>query len=163
MRLCPETFPVIMAHEPVASNAIVDGSKAISLKNAAGVLILVTEWTAGADTDLVLTVHEGATAAGAVAGSTPITTDAEFPIWVNADCATSDVMVRQTDAITYTIDATAATIYLVAFYIPAAILTEGYPWVSLGTSGGNASNLVSVVYILDGARYQQETPPTAIE
>jgi hypothetical protein len=159
---CPETFPIILGHEPVASNALADTSDAICLKNAKGVLIIVTEYTAGGDTDLVLTVHEGATAAEAAAGTYAITTGAEFPIWVNADCAISDAMVRQADGLGYTIDATTTKNYAVAFYIPAAILTSGRDWIALGASGGNSSNIASVLYILDGARYQQTTPPTAI-
>ncbi|NLT65777.1 MAG: hypothetical protein GXX84_04165 [Acidobacteria bacterium] len=159
---CPETFPIILGHEPAASNAVADTSDAICLKGANGVLIIVTEYTAGGDTDLVLTVHEGDTAAVAAAGTYPITTGAEFPIWVNTDCATSDAMVRQTDGLGYTIDATTTKNYMVAFYIPAAILTSGRDWVALGTSGGNAGNIASVIYILDGARYKQTTPPTAI-
>lgn len=162
MNLCPETFPIILGHEPAASNAVADTSDAICLKNANGALIIVTEYTAGGDTDLVLTVHEGATAAEAAAGTYAITTGAEFPIWVNTDCATSDALARQTDGFTYTIDATTTKNYMVVFYVPARVLTPGRDWIQLGTSGGNASNIASVIYILDGGRYQQTTPPTAI-
>jgi len=160
MKFSPETFPIIMAHEPAVSNAIDDGSEAICLKNADGAWIIVVEYTGGGDTDLALTVHEGATAAAAVAGTTPIAV--EFPIWVNEDPATSDAMVRQADAVEYTIDATPATNVMVAMYIPAAILTAGRPWISLGTTGGNGANYACAIYILDGARYKQTTPPTAV-
>lgn len=162
MRFCPETFPIILGHEPVASNALADTSDAICLKNAKGVLILVSEDSAGGDTDLVLTVHEGATAAEAAAGTYPITTGKEFPIWTNLDCAATDLWTRQTDAVTYTIDATPAKLNQVAFYVDASKLTNSRDWVHLGSSGGNASNKVSVTYILDGARFQQTSPPTAI-
>ena len=159
MNICPETTPIILGHEPAASNALLDTSKPINLENCKGVLIIVTEYTAGGDTDLALTVHEGATAALATAGATPIAKT--FPIWVCTDGVTTDAMVRQTDAVGYTIDATPTTNHVVAMYISSSILTEGRPWICLGAAGGNAANIVSVLYILDGARYQQTTPPTA--
>lgn len=152
--LNPETYPIIMAHEPAASNAIADTSNAVNLENAAGCLVLVTEYTAGGDTDLVLTVHEGATASEAEAGTYAIS--ATFPIWVNTD-ASAVIWTKQTDAATYTIDATSAKNQMVAFYVPAAILTNGRKYIHLGTSGGNASNIASAVYILDGARYKGAT------
>lgn len=162
MKLCPEMFPIIEGHEPVASNALADTSDAICLKNTSGCLIIVHEDFAVDANHLVLTVHEGATAAEAAAGTYPITTGAEFPIWYNTACQTSDAMVRATDALTYTINATAGDNVLVCFYIPASILTAGRPWIHLGAAAGDAGNIVSVLYMLDGARYQQTTPPTAI-
>lgn len=156
MKLCPETFPIIEGHEPAAANAIVDTSDWICLKNCAGVLITVNHYSAGGDTDLVLTVHEGATGAGTSALANA------FPIWVNTDTAASDAMVRQTDAVTYTIDTGAAKNQIVQFYISASNLTDTYDWIQLGTSGGHAANIASVIYQLDGERYQQTTPPTAI-
>jgi hypothetical protein len=157
---CPETFPIILAHEPIHADAMADTSDAICLRNANGVLIIVTHCGAGA-TNVDLTVHEGATAVEAAAGTYPITTGAEFPIWINTLTTTTDAMVRQTDALTYQIVASAVPV-VVAFYIPAAILTAGRSWVHLGASAGNAANFISALYILDGARYQQTTPPTAI-
>jgi hypothetical protein len=155
--LTPENIPIIMGHEPAASNALADGSDAINLKGAKGVLILVSENSAGGDTDLTLTVHEGATAAVAAAGTYAIS--ATFPIWTNLDCAATDLWTRQTDAATYVIDATPAKLNQVAFYIDASILTAGRPWVALGASGGNAGNVVAVTYLLDGARYQGAALP----
>lgn len=156
MKFSPETFPVILAHEPAASNAIADTSNAISLENAAGCWIIVTEYTAGGDTDLVLTVHEGATAAVAEAGTYAIS--ATFPIWVTTDPATSNIPTRQTDAASYTIDATTTKNYVVMMYIDASILTAGRPYICLGTSGGNVGNIASAIYILDGYRYPQAAP-----
>jgi len=156
MKLCPETFPIIQGHEPAAADAIVDTSDWICLKNCAGVLITVHHYSGGGDTDMVLTVHEGATGTGTSQLATA------FPIWVNTDTSASDAMVRQTDAVTYTIDTGAGKDQIVQFYISASILTATYDWIQLGTSGGNAANYASVIYQLDGARYQQTTPPTAI-
>lgn len=157
--LCnPECCQFVMGHEPVASNAIADTSDWVSLENAQGCLIVVSEYTGGGDTDSVLTVHESTDGTG----TTAITTGAEFPIWVNTDTAASDALVRQTDGLGYTIDATAAKNQLVVFDIRARDLTPGCKWIQLGQSGGNASNIISVTYILYGLRYGQATPPTAI-
>jgi hypothetical protein len=160
MNLCPEKFPTYMAHEPETEDAILDTSDWVCLKNAAGCLITFVHWYA-ADTDIVLSVHEGATGTG----TTAIT--ATFPIWVNLNCASTDAaintMVRQTDAASYTIDTgTNATNMIVQFYIDASILTATYDWIQLGTSAGNAGNYGAAIYQLDGFRYQQETPPNAL-
>jgi len=155
----PETLPIVLAHEPAASNAIIDTSKSVNLEGASGCLILVTEYTAGGDTDIVLTVHEGATAAVAKAGTYAIS--ATFPIWVNLDADTG-TWTRQADAATYTIDAATAKNTMVAFYIPASILTNGRKYICLGTSGGHADNLATAHYLLDGARYKGDNQYDAI-
>ena len=158
MKITPENVQFIMGHEPVASDALADTSDWVCLKGAEGVLILVSEYTAGGDTDLVLTVHESSDGSG----TTALTTGAEFPIWVNTDATAGSSFTRQTDAVTYTIDATTTKNYLVVFDIPASILSAGCDWVQLGASGGNASNIVSVTYILYGVRYQQADIPSAL-
>ena len=145
-----------MGHEPAVETAIDDTSDWVCLKNAAGVYIIVATYGGAGVTDFVLSVHEST----AGSGTTAITT--VFPIWVNADTATSDVMVRQTDAAGYTVDNALQDNQLVAFYIDASILSEGYDWIQLGSSGGFATNYATVLYLMDGERYQQVTPPTAI-
>jgi hypothetical protein len=161
--LCPETYPIIEGHEPVASSGLGDGSDAICLKNARGVLIIIHEDYAVDANPLILTVHEGDTAAVAAAGTYDITTGAEFNIWWCVAAQTSDEMVKQANAITFTMDGTTAGNNCIAvLYIPASLLTPGRDWIALGTTGGDAGNKVSVLYILDGERYQQATPPTAI-
>ena len=69
MRLCAETHPTIEGHEPVNSDGLADTSDAIKLTNAAGCLITLHEDFAVDANHLVLTVHEGATAAVAAAGT----------------------------------------------------------------------------------------------
>lgn len=160
MKLCTETYPVILAHEPIAADVVLNTSQAIKLTNANGCLITILHSDL-VGTNVVLTVAEGATEALAFAHGTAIAT--VWPIWINLDTATNDTMVRQTDAITYTITATGTGQFaIVQFYIPAAILLAGNDWIHLGQTGGNAGDYESVLYQLDGARYQQETPPTAV-
>lgn len=158
--LSPENIQIVEGHEPVASNALADTSDAICLKGAKGVLILVHEDYAVDANSLVLTVHEGATAVEAAAGTYAIS--AAFPIWVNLTAQTADTWTRQTDAATYTINGAAGDNVLVAFYVPAGLLTNGRSWVHLGAAAGDAGNLVSVLYLLDAPRYAQATIPTAI-
>lgn len=155
--LSPETFPIRVALDPQAASTCADAADWICLENANGVLIIV-QHAGTSDNDVVLTVHEGT----AGSGTTAITTGAEFKIWANAATATSDTLVKQTDGITYTIDSNAGGSYLIVFYVPTSILSAGYKWIQLGTDAGHASNFISALYIIDGARYQQATPPTDV-
>lgn len=147
-----ESCLIQMGHEPAAANAIADTSSWFDLSKCKGVFIVVEHYRGG-DTDLVLTVHEGA----AASGTTAITTGAEFPIWVATDALNDPTLVRQTDALTYTIDTGVYTgSQIVVFYIDASILSAGYRYVQLGASGGHASSIVSVMYFGVGARFQQD-------
>lgn len=161
MKISPETNPIIMCHEGIAASAMDMGAQAVNLKNADGVLFILSHAT-GDDVDLVLTVNEGATAAECNAGTYPLTAGAEFKIWVTANAATTDVPARLADAVTYTVDTGVLTgTSLVSIYVSAAALTAGRTFVSVGSSGGG-TGLVTVFAILDGYRYQQAAPPTAI-
>jgi hypothetical protein len=161
MRLTPENYQIILGHEPVASNALADTTAPILLENCNGVLIIIQEDYAVDANSLVLTVHEGATAAVATAGTYPLAAKSEFQIWVNLTAQTSDVFTKQTDAVTYTINGTAGDNVIVCFYVSASCLTNGRKWISLGSTAGDVGNLVSVTYILDGLRYQGSSLPEA--
>jgi hypothetical protein len=146
----PEIIGIQMGHEPVAASALIDTSAWCDLSKCKGVYIVTSHYRGG-DTDLVLTVHEGATAAG----TTAITTGAEFPIWVAQSALTDPTLVRQANGLTYTFntgDQTGSEICV--FYIDASILTAGYRYVQLGASGGNAASIASVTYLLSGMRFQ---------
>ena len=146
----PEIIGVQMGHEPAAADALVDTAAWVDMSKCEGVYMIINHYR-GADTDLVLTVHEGATAAG----TTAITTGAEFPIWVATSALTDPTLVRQTDGLGYTIDTGVYTgSQVVIFYIDGSILTAGYRYVQLGSSGGHASSIVSVTYLLSGMRFQ---------
>jgi hypothetical protein len=147
-----EACLIQMGHEPAACDAIADTSSWFDLSKCKGVFIVVTHYRGG-DTDWVLTVHEGATAAG----TTAITTGAEFPIWVCTSALTDATLVRQTDGLTYTIDTGVYTgSQIVVFYIDSSILTATYRYVQLGSSGGNASSIGAVMYYGVGARFAQD-------
>jgi len=162
MRFSPETFNIIEGHESAASNAIAGTCNEVCLKNADGVWIIVHELMTNDANHLVITIHLGATAAEAFASTTELA--ANFPAWACVDSATSDVMVRQTDAATYTLDGvTAGNHQIWAFYVPAALLAAGnYDWIQPDFAAGDGGNLASVLYILDRPRYQQESLPSGI-
>lgn len=139
-----ESNPIIMAHEPVAADALADTSAWCDLKYAHGVFMIVEHYRGG-DTDLVLSVHTGTTATGTTAVAV------NFPIWVATSALTDPTLVRQNDGTGYTIDTGVyTTSQLVVFYIPAALV---YRYVQLGASGGHASSIASVLYQYDRLRY----------
>lgn len=145
MKVNPETIPIQMGHEPVLANALIDTSAWCDLKDAAGVLITVNHYR-GDDTDLVLDVHEGDTAAG----TTQIANNAT--IWSALDALNDPTMVRRTDAKTYTIDTGDNTgSQIVQFYLDAAACKR---YIQLGSSGGDVASIVSVTYQKCGARYK---------
>jgi hypothetical protein len=156
-----ETNPLIWGAGPLASISLADTADWICLKGAKACWIYVTEIGNNA-TDLILDhVHQGII--NGTQGAVPyLTTGQEFPIFYNLLTTTADTWTRAAaDALTYTIVHTAVA-KMVAFYISAAKLTDGYSWIQLGTSAGHATNIVTVHYQLVGARYQQATPPTSI-
>jgi hypothetical protein len=153
--LTPESYPTIFG-AIIRSDQLLDTAVPVCLKNCKGVLITVIHKTGG-NTDQVLTVHEGASA------TYPITTGAEFPIWTTLIAGTSDIPTRQTNGLGFTVDADVQTgTCVVQFYIDAAKLTAGRPWVAVGSTGGHASSITCVMYQLDGYRYQQASTLTAI-
>jgi len=152
MLINPETNPFILGHEPVAADALLDGSAWVDLSKAEGVLMIVQHYRGG-DEDLVLTVHEGT----AASGTTAITTGAEFPIWVALDALNDPTLVKQANGLGFTINTGDYTgSQVVVFYVPAANLSAGYRYVQLGASGGHSSSIVSVLYQLVGTRFQQD-------
>ena len=138
-----ENNPIQMGHEPVRADQLLDTSAWFDMSKAHGLYIVVSHYRGG-DTNLVLSVHEGT----AASGTTAITTGAEFPIWVATAALTDPTLVRQTDALGYTINTNLyTTSQVVVFYIDAAILSAGYRYVQLGATGGNAASIASVLYI----------------
>jgi hypothetical protein len=141
----PEITPIIMGHEPVLANALLDTSAWCDLKDCKGVLITVSHYRGG-DTDLVLDVHEGDTAAG----TTQVANN--FQIWTALNALVDPTMVRQADAKTYTINTGDYTgSQVVCFYLDASACKR---YVQLGAADGNVGSIVSVTYTKVGARYK---------
>ena len=162
MRFSPETFPIVECHEPVLSNAILNTGNAICLKNADGVWVIVHEHFVVDANPLVITIGIGTTEVLAEAHGTTLASN--FHAWACVDSDTSDALVHQTLAATYTLNGvTAGNNQIWVFYVAAsALAAANYDWVHAGFTGGDVGNYGSVLYILDRARYQQETPPSAI-
>jgi len=161
MKFSPETFPTIECHAPVLSNAIAATCQPIYLGNADGVWLMMHEDYAVDGTQLVLTFREGATEAIALAGTYAVT--ATWGGWKNITAQTSDVWTALTAAATFALDGEAGgNNCMWAFYVPSIMLTDGYDWLHPTFADGNGGNYVSAMYILDGFRYKQATPPTAM-
>jgi hypothetical protein len=161
MKFSPETNPIIEGHEPAASNAIAATCDPVYLGNANGVWIIVHEDYAVDANQLVMTLREGATSAVALAGTYPVT--ATWGGFKNITAQTSDAITALTAAATFTLDGeTAANNCLWMFYFPAAALTNGRDWLHPTFAAGDAGNIANVLYVLEGSRYQQNSPLTAV-
>ena len=156
--ITPEEIPVTQGHEPVAANALATGDY-ISLKNAHKVLVTMMHYSGGGDTDLVLSFKQ----AQDVAATGAKTLSATMPLWVNVDTSLTDTMAKQTDAAGYTIDTGDGKDQIVQFMLDASKLdmANGFDCIALHSTGGNASNIVSVLYQIV-PRYAQATPPSRI-
>jgi hypothetical protein len=161
MKFSPETNPIIEGHEPAASNAIAATCDPVYLGNANGVWIIVHEDYAVDANQLVMTLNYGATSAEALAGLSVVT--ATWGGFKNITAQTSDAITALTPAATFTLDGEkAGNNCLWMFYFPAAALASGYDWIQPDFADGNAGNIANVLYILDGFRYKQNAPPTAV-
>ena len=85
-------------------------------------------------------------------------------VWANTDTGATDTLVKTAvTSNTFTTDTTNAKNLMYVIEISAAELdtANSFDWVRAGTADA-ANTVLSVVYILHGARYQGATPPTAI-
>ncbi len=108
---------------------------------------------------IALTVNQAKTSGGGTAKA--ITGNAR--IWTILDVATTDVPVRQTDAVSYTTDAGVKE-KLIAIEIDCATLdlANGFQWLAILTGASNAANITSAYAMLQGYRYPSEGHPTEI-
>ena len=101
--------------------------------------------TGSSDTDLVLTLYESDDVAGS--NTSAITT--AVPIYHNTDVTSADILSATTAAYAYTIDTGNYPNSMVVFEIDPSILSQGYPCVYLADSGGNASNVCTILWVGD--------------
>ncbi len=130
----------------------------ISCKTAGRVFVVVHVNQAAANT-VAITIEQASAVAGT--GSKAIAT--AVPIWANEDCAASDALVRQTDAVSFT-TSSATKHKLVVFEIDPTTLDKanGFDCLTVKTAASNAANITSAFYLLTDVRYQGATPPSAI-
>jgi len=99
--------------------------------------------------------------ATAVAPTGAVSITAVQRIWANEATATTDTLVRQTDAVLYTLTADVTKKQVIIEIDPASF---GPTYDVLGctiSNSGQATNFVAVQYFLEMG-YSQATPPTAI-
>jgi hypothetical protein len=129
----------------------------VSLKDAARAFIVV-HITQGNAATVALTPYQASDVAAT--GEKVISA---VPVWSDLDTASSDALVRRTDAANYTTDA-AVKNKIVVFQIDAAKLdvSNGFDCITVKTGASNVANITQAYYVLVGSRYGQVTVPTAI-
>ena len=149
----PETTKIVEAITPQAGAAITGDY--VSLKNVHMAYVIVHIAQAAVNT-VAITIEQATNVA--MAGTTAITV--AVPIWANEDCATSDTLVRQTDAVSFTTSA-AQKHKVIVFQVDPATLAAGFDCIGVKTGASDGTNLTSAIYVLL-ERYQADQPPSAI-
>lgn len=85
------------------------------------------------------------------------------PIWANEDTATSDTLVRQTDAVTYNVSSTAKNKQVVIQIDPGTLdVNNGFDVLGVTLDASSqATNFANISYILQ-MRYSSATTPTVL-
>jgi hypothetical protein len=149
-------FPPVTLLPAAADSAGRTGVYA-SLRNALKAWVVVEVNQGAANTVLISLLQATSTGAG---GSKAI---AAVPIWLDNATATSDALVAQTAAATFTTDATTVD-KLVLFEIQpetALDLANGFNHIAVSTGASSASNVTSARLHIWGET-QAATPPTTI-
>ena len=143
-----ENAHIVSAIAPQAGGSAIVGSY-INLKNATHVTIMVHVNQANA-APVALTIEQAKAVAGT--GSKAITEPVQ--IYLVDDAATSDVFVRQTDAVSYTTSA-ALKPKLVAFEVDVDTLdtNNGFDCLCVKAAASNAANILAAQYIVTGERF----------
>lgn len=147
MSYIPEKNKPIEAIFPQAGGAITGAY--VSLSDSGKCYVLVHLNQASAE-PVAITIEQSTNSEGA--GSKALTHP--VPIWADQDCATSDTLVRETDAIAFTTSATLAH-KLVVFQINPAHLdvTNGFDCITVKTAASDPTNITAAQYILSDLRF----------
>jgi len=155
----PEGFKIVDASAgPVTSNGGVTCDY-VSLKNVHKAWIIASFTQAVGHATVVAPKQ-----ASAVAGTGVKALTAACPGWFNEDTATSDTLVAQTAATTYTVTNDIKKKQVICEVVPSQHMDINGGFDVLGctiSDSSQATNFVSVVYVLE-TRYPQATPPAAI-
>ncbi|WP_407312057.1 hypothetical protein [Desulfosporosinus sp. SB140] len=152
----PEKDKPLEAITPQAGGAIT--GTYVSLRDAEDCYVLVQINQATAE-PVAITLEQATDVEGS--NSKPLTN--LIPIWADEDCTSSDLLVRQADAIYYTTSTTAKH-KLVVFQINPAHLdvTNGFDCITVKTAASDPTNITAAQYILSDLRFGGSTPPTDI-
>jgi len=130
----------------------------VSLKNVqmAWIVILLTQAT-GHETLIQPQVATSVLPTGAVS----ITFATDF--WSNEDTDTTDTLVKQTTATSFSVDGDVAHKMVVVKMDPSDVVAQGVTYDCIGCTieSSKQFNYVAALYVLQ-ERYPQETPPTAL-
>jgi hypothetical protein len=142
---------------PLATDAAGRTSDWISCKNAHKVFAVASITQGNAATILLSPLQ-----ATAVAGTGSKVFANAVSIWANLDTATSDALVKATDAVNYTTDAAVKNKIVVFEIDPAKMDTAGgFDCLAVSTGASNVANLTGLVFYILG-RYNEGLAPSAI-
>lgn len=145
-------FVPVEALSPAADAAGRTGDY-VSLKNAVGPVYIICHITQGNAATIALTPNQATAVAGT--GTKALTSD--VPIWVNLDCAASDLFTAATAAKDYTTDAGVKHKIVVFRIDPASLdLANGFNCITILTGASNAANITEAQFVFTEMRY---TPP----
>ncbi len=155
-----ENFKLVQLQSPKTTNGGFT-SDYISLKNCKKATIIVElKQAVGHATNFALSQASAVAPTGAKVLTNPCS------IWSNEDIATTDTLVKQTDAANYTVTADVKSKQIV-FEVEPSIsmdINSATPFDCLAlvvADSSQATNFASITAILE-ERYQQATPPAAI-
>lgn len=156
----PEVFKLISGGPAAGPLSAADGlgtGDYISLKNAVGKAYAVIVHQGTNDTDLTVEISKATDVAGT--GAEDITDT--LRIWKDDDFGSgSDTLVRQTDAATNVIDASAESPAIVIIEVDPAALGD-FDCVAVKGNNGHASNDLCVLWFVQ-SRYPADPSPTMI-
>ncbi len=135
----PQTVKPVMINIHTAANAV--NCDVVCCRAWHRVYFMIIHSGAN-DTDLTLSLYESTTVAKA--GAAAVTT--ACPIWYDNDAGTaSELWTRATDAYSVTIDPATQNPYVALIEWDPAKHSEGFDCIYLEESGGNASNVCTVL------------------
>lgn len=153
----PEVLKIAVASAPTTTNATVTYDN-ISGKTALGIW-LIAIYNQAASHATVITPKVGAVVATC---TTAITFAARW--WLNSDTSTSDMLVPQTAATTFTVATGTTPQLVVAFFDTAQITGQDPTFDCIGATSATSSqatNFVAALWLAD-TLYKQAAPPSII-
>lgn len=160
IRNLPENCKIVQAIQPRTTNGGFTCDY-VSLKNVNKAWILV-ELTQAVGHATAITPEQATDVSNSQSDLKVLTN--EVPIWANEDTATSDTLVKQTDAKNYSVTNDIKNKQIIFEIDPAIALdvNENFDCLTVVVADSSeASNIASITYILD-VKYKEDTPPAAI-
>ncbi len=142
-----ESSPPIEAIAPQAGGSGLEG-EFINLRNA-GLANIIVHINQGNATQPAITVEQ----ATDVSGTDAKAITESVPIWTNQDCATSDLLNRESDAVSFTPSSSIGSKIIVIQVNPRILdINNEFNCLRVRIAASNAANIVSAQYILSNRR-----------